>query len=454
MFLLFEDEFGTINLIVAKAVYERHRQLARAEPLLLARGRLERSQGVINVIVRELAALEHHLPDGLEGDGRRRPAHGASPARHRARRAGRPDPARGGQRGGERAGRRGRLEHARRGPADPELRDGQKALACAFVELVELDEITSRQWSELAAGEREPWGGAAEELTWADKQRHLGLRAGDGALVAIAGAAIADIEVEGAGCFQVVGIGGVFVTPRERGRGHVRRLLEPLLETASDDGPRPGDAVLPDGADGAVRETGVRSRSRRRCARASRPGPSRCRMRAMWRALRRRGGVARRARGGAWTAVLSIRPRAGSLPRIARLGSTDLDVFPLCLGGNVFGWTIDEERSFAVLDAYFQAGGNFIDTADSYGRRGPGGAGESERIIGRWMASRGNREELVIATKVGMSAGAPGPLGGDDQARHRGLARAAGHRAVSTSTTPTGTTPTRRWRRRSARSAS
>jgi aryl-alcohol dehydrogenase-like predicted oxidoreductase len=69
----------------------------------------------------------------------------------------------------------------------------------------------------------------------------------------------------------------------------------------------------------------------------------------------------------------------------------------------VFGWTIDEERSFAVLDAYFQAGGNFIDTADSYGRRGPGGPGESERIIGRWMASRGNRDELVIATKVGMA---------------------------------------------------
>jgi error-prone DNA polymerase len=69
MFLLFEDEFGTINLIVPKAVYERHRPLARAEPLLLARGRLERSQGVINVIVRELEALERHLPDGLEDEG-------------------------------------------------------------------------------------------------------------------------------------------------------------------------------------------------------------------------------------------------------------------------------------------------------------------------------------------------------------------------------------------------
>ena len=93
---------------------------------------------------------------------------------------------------------------------------------------------------------------------------------------------------------------------------------------------------------------------------------------------------------------------------MTRVGDTDLDVFPLCLGGNVFGWTIDEQRSFAVLDAYVQAGGNFIDTADSYGRRGPGGAGESERIIGRWIAARGNREQLVIATKVGMSPELPG----------------------------------------------
>jgi aryl-alcohol dehydrogenase-like predicted oxidoreductase len=75
----------------------------------------------------------------------------------------------------------------------------------------------------------------------------------------------------------------------------------------------------------------------------------------------------------------------------------------LCLGGNVFGWTIDEDASFAVLDAYVAAGGNFIDTADMYGRRGVGGVGSSERIIGRWIAARGNRERLVIATKVGMA---------------------------------------------------
>lgn len=98
----------------------------------------------------------------------------------------------------------------------------------------------------------------------------------------------------------------------------------------------------------------------------------------------------------------------GYSERIERLSHTDLDVFELCLGGNVFGWTIDEEQSFAVLDAYVGAGGNFIDTADSYGRRGPGGAGESERIIGRWIAARGNREQLVVATKVGSSPELPG----------------------------------------------
>jgi aryl-alcohol dehydrogenase (NADP+) len=92
-----------------------------------------------------------------------------------------------------------------------------------------------------------------------------------------------------------------------------------------------------------------------------------------------------------------------------RLGRTDLDVFPLCLGGNVFGWTADEQESFAVLDAYAAAGGNFIDTADSYSAWVPGHVGgESETIIGRWMAARGNRNQMVIATKVGRC---PGRLG-------------------------------------------
>ncbi len=92
----------------------------------------------------------------------------------------------------------------------------------------------------------------------------------------------------------------------------------------------------------------------------------------------------------------------------ARIG-TDLEVFELCLGGNVFGWTLDEAGSFAVLDAYAQAGGNFIDTADSYSAFAPGNSGgESETIIGRWMAARGNRDELLIATKVGMLEGVRG----------------------------------------------
>jgi aryl-alcohol dehydrogenase-like predicted oxidoreductase len=87
---------------------------------------------------------------------------------------------------------------------------------------------------------------------------------------------------------------------------------------------------------------------------------------------------------------------------VIRLERTDLDVHPLCLGGNVFGWTADEEASFAILDAYADAGGNFIDTADAYSAWVPGhSGGESETIIGKWMAARGNRDRVVIATKVG-----------------------------------------------------
>jgi aryl-alcohol dehydrogenase (NADP+) len=87
---------------------------------------------------------------------------------------------------------------------------------------------------------------------------------------------------------------------------------------------------------------------------------------------------------------------------VIRLGGTDLDVHPLCLGGNVFGWTADEEASFAILDAYAAAGGNFVDTADAYSAWVPGhSGGESETIIGRWMAARGNRDRIVVATKVG-----------------------------------------------------
>ncbi|MFI2373350.1 aldo/keto reductase [Streptomyces sp. NPDC018833] len=84
------------------------------------------------------------------------------------------------------------------------------------------------------------------------------------------------------------------------------------------------------------------------------------------------------------------------------LGSSDLAVFPLALGGNVFGWTADQDRAFAVLDAYAAAGGNFVDTADSYSSWVMGNeGGESETVIGNWLASRGNRSEIVVATKVG-----------------------------------------------------
>ena len=87
---------------------------------------------------------------------------------------------------------------------------------------------------------------------------------------------------------------------------------------------------------------------------------------------------------------------------MTRLGRSDLDVFPLCLGGNVFGWTADERQSFAVLDAYVQAGGNFVDSSDSYSAFAPGNVGgESEAILGKWLAARGNRASVVIATKVG-----------------------------------------------------
>jgi aryl-alcohol dehydrogenase-like predicted oxidoreductase len=88
---------------------------------------------------------------------------------------------------------------------------------------------------------------------------------------------------------------------------------------------------------------------------------------------------------------------------MARIGATNLEVFPLVLGGNVFGWTADEKTSFAVLDAYAAAGGNSIDTADVYSAWAPGNSGgESETIIGRWLSTRRNREKMIVATKVGL----------------------------------------------------
>jgi aryl-alcohol dehydrogenase-like predicted oxidoreductase len=89
-----------------------------------------------------------------------------------------------------------------------------------------------------------------------------------------------------------------------------------------------------------------------------------------------------------------------------RLGRSELMVSPLCFGGNVFGWTADEATSFRLLDAYVDAGLNFIDTADVYSTWASGNTGgESETIIGKWMKARGNRDRLVIATKVGSEMG-------------------------------------------------
>lgn len=86
-----------------------------------------------------------------------------------------------------------------------------------------------------------------------------------------------------------------------------------------------------------------------------------------------------------------------------RMGRTGLYVTPICFGGNVLGWTTDQQRSFDVLDTFVAGGGNFIDSADVYSRWAPGHVGgESERILGDWMQARNNRTNLIIATKVGM----------------------------------------------------
>lgn len=86
---------------------------------------------------------------------------------------------------------------------------------------------------------------------------------------------------------------------------------------------------------------------------------------------------------------------------LVALGKTDLQIHHLCLGGNVFGWSASPQESELVLDAYADAGGNFIDSADMYSEWHKGNVGgESETIIGDWMKSRGNRSEIIVATKV------------------------------------------------------
>ena len=92
-----------------------------------------------------------------------------------------------------------------------------------------------------------------------------------------------------------------------------------------------------------------------------------------------------------------------------KLGRSGLEVSPICFGGNVFGCTLDESTSFEILDAFVAAGGNFIDTADVYSTWVPGNqGGESETILGKWLKQRHNRDQVIIATKVGNDMGPKG----------------------------------------------
>lgn len=133
---------------------------------------------------------------------------------------------------------------------------------------------------------------------------------------------------------------------------------------------------------------------------------------------------------------------------MARIGTSELEIFPLGLGGNTFGSTTDAEASETVLDAFVEGGGNFIDTADSYSAWVPGNrGGESETILGGWMRRRGNRTSMVIATKVGAHPEFKG-LAPDNVAR----AADASLRRLQTDyvdlySSPTGTTSRTRSRR-------
>src|SRR5690606_6739697 len=119
--------------------------------------------------------------------------------------------------------------------------------------------------------------------------------------------------------------------------------------------------------------------------------------------------------GQDWTGHSGARPRRGLTEEhtmeARKIGGSDLEVAPLAFGGNVLGWTIDEATSFRLLDAFVAAGFNFIDTADVYARWAPGNeGGESETIIGKWFRQTGKRDQVVLATKVGMEMG-PGKKG-------------------------------------------
>jgi predicted GNAT family N-acyltransferase len=156
------------------------------------------------------------------------------------------------------------------------------------MKLVELDRVGEQQWRELIGEEREPWGGLAEDLVWADKQRHVGIRAPDGRLLAVAGAVLADVAVEGAGQFPVLGIGGVFVARSARGRGFVAPLVERLLAPAAEVGPERAMLFCRAHVRGLYRKLGFEEL--RASVWAEQPsGRIEMPLRAMWRALR--GGV-------------------------------------------------------------------------------------------------------------------------------------------------------------------
>jgi aryl-alcohol dehydrogenase-like predicted oxidoreductase len=129
--------------------------------------------------------------------------------------------------------------------------------------------------------------------------------------------------------------------------------------------------------------------------------------------------------GGADCAALFLfQSRKGVVMEKRQLGQSSLQVPPITFGCNVFGWTADEKTSFALLDAWLDAGFNFLDTADVYARWVPGNSGgESETIIGKWLKARGNRDKVILATKLGIEM-APGK---------KGLSRAYMQQAVEAS---------------------
>ncbi len=105
------------------------------------------------------------------------------------------------------------------------------------MQAIELERVGPEEWNALHGGEHQSWGGIAEDLSWADKDRHVGVRDADGELLAIAGAVVADVAVGGGEAFPVVGIGAVIVTPRARGQGLARVVVEEILRVAQRLGP-------------------------------------------------------------------------------------------------------------------------------------------------------------------------------------------------------------------------